>query len=157
MALSNQDKERIEALATGNTEPKDGFEKHFVRACSGKGKACTDREREWLAFWRDTQGEQGVSRPGSAAELTDSRRTRELEAMGITRASVRRAERREARRRAQENTGFFASGRQRFAEPLFHKASCGWVAHLDRKRAIRFRTRDEAIESGYRPCRACKP
>ena len=43
---------------------------------------------------------------------------------------------------------------QRF---VFHRPECEWAKKIKRENLIRFETREEALDSGYSPCRACKP
>ena len=40
---------------------------------------------------------------------------------------------------------------------VFHYFSCSYVATITPKNLIRFKTREEAIASGRRPCKKCKP
>jgi len=40
---------------------------------------------------------------------------------------------------------------------VFHKPSCRWAKKISRSNLIVFKTRDEAIKSGRRPCKVCKP
>jgi len=40
---------------------------------------------------------------------------------------------------------------------VFHYFSCSYVATITPGNLIRFKTREEAIDSGRRPCKICKP
>lgn len=51
----------------------------------------------------------------------------------------------------QEEEGFVASTRSE----VFHRASCGYVKRI--KNMVWFKTRIEAIGSGRRPCKVCRP
>jgi hypothetical protein len=39
----------------------------------------------------------------------------------------------------------------------FHKVSCKWAQKISADNLQTFKTRDEAIAAGHRPCRVCKP
>ncbi len=39
----------------------------------------------------------------------------------------------------------------------FHYAKCHYVAKMNPKNKVYFNTRQEAINSGYVPCKVCKP
>jgi micrococcal nuclease len=43
---------------------------------------------------------------------------------------------------------------QRF---VFHRPDCRSAKRIKKENSIRFETRDEALDSGYSPCRNCKP
>jgi len=40
---------------------------------------------------------------------------------------------------------------------VFHKDTCGWVGHIHKAHIIQFPSRDHAVESGFEPCRYCRP
>ena len=40
---------------------------------------------------------------------------------------------------------------------VFHYPSCEMAQKINPRNLIRFRTREEAIRSGRRPCRVCRP
>ncbi|UCB53226.1 MAG: thermonuclease family protein [Candidatus Zixiibacteriota bacterium] len=40
---------------------------------------------------------------------------------------------------------------------VFHRPECGSAKKIKRENLMRFETRDEALDSGYSPCRNCKP
>jgi micrococcal nuclease len=40
---------------------------------------------------------------------------------------------------------------------VFHRPDCKWVKKISPKNLIGFKTREEAIRSGRRPCKTCKP
>ena len=40
---------------------------------------------------------------------------------------------------------------------VFHKPTCRWVKKIYESNLIGFKTRDEAVKSGRRPCKVCKP
>lgn len=40
---------------------------------------------------------------------------------------------------------------------IFHYADCKWVGKMSFENQILFNSRDEAINSGYRPCKKCSP
>jgi endonuclease/exonuclease/phosphatase family metal-dependent hydrolase len=40
---------------------------------------------------------------------------------------------------------------------VFHKAGCKSAAKISAKNLVRFKTREEAIQAGKRPCKECKP
>lgn len=40
---------------------------------------------------------------------------------------------------------------------VFHKAGCRWAKRIAPKNLVRYRSRDEAIKAGKRPCKMCKP
>ena len=56
MNLSPKDAKHVRALAEGTTSPGTGMEKHFVQVISGKARACSPKEREWLEYWQSTKG-----------------------------------------------------------------------------------------------------
>jgi len=39
----------------------------------------------------------------------------------------------------------------------FHTLSCEWSKKISKNNIIYFKTRDEAIKAGYKPCRSCNP
>jgi micrococcal nuclease len=50
---------------------------------------------------------------------------------------------------------YLASGKsERF---VFHRPDCQWATRIKEENLIRFSTRDEVLDSGYSPCRTCKP
>lgn len=40
---------------------------------------------------------------------------------------------------------------------IFHFSGCRYVAQMNPGNKVYFDSRDEAIESGYRPCKVCRP
>ena len=56
--------------------------------------------------------------------------------------------------------GWYPAGTKYFAsdqgEP-FHDASCDWIHRIADKHVETFKTYDEAVRSGHRPCRLCNP
>ena len=40
---------------------------------------------------------------------------------------------------------------------VFHKDTCGWVGHIHKAHINQFPSREHAVESGYMPCRYCRP
>lgn len=44
----------------------------------------------------------------------------------------------------------------RLREP-FHKPTCRWAKKINAENLIGFKTRQEALDSGRRPCKVCKP
>jgi micrococcal nuclease len=40
---------------------------------------------------------------------------------------------------------------------VFHRPDCPWAERIKTDNLIWFKTRDEALDSGYSPCRTCKP
>ena len=58
-----------------------------------------------------------------------------------------------ADREATEEEGYVASKNS----TVFHRPSCKWVERIKEENRIRFTTREEAIEKGYRPCKVCEP
>ena len=63
--LSEQEKQRVINLATGQIQPGPGMEKHFLQVVNGVGMACTAKEKEWIAFYRayreSGKGKDGVT------------------------------------------------------------------------------------------------
>lgn len=50
---------------------------------------------------------------------------------------------------------YLASGKsERF---VFHRPGCNWAVRIKKENIVRFSTREEALDSGYSPCRTCKP
>jgi micrococcal nuclease len=50
---------------------------------------------------------------------------------------------------------YLASGKsERF---VFHRPDCNWAARIKKENIVRFANREEALDSGYSPCRTCKP
>jgi len=39
----------------------------------------------------------------------------------------------------------------------FHKPTCTWAKKIAAKNLESFKTRDQAIKAGHRPCKVCKP
>ena len=95
-----------------------------------------------------------VGKPATAIDLEDifvyaeSFRCKECGAKGVTfRTETKR----------EKQIIYVASGRQAMADPVFHKNTCGWVAHTDDAALLTFSTRQSAIIGGFRPCNYCKP
>jgi len=40
---------------------------------------------------------------------------------------------------------------------VFHRPDCRWAAKIAPQNLVRFRTREEALKAGYRPCKVCRP
>lgn len=40
---------------------------------------------------------------------------------------------------------------------IFHRADCRWAQKISPQNRVEFRSRGEALEAGYRPCRVCRP
>jgi len=40
---------------------------------------------------------------------------------------------------------------------VFHRPDCQWAARIKKENQVRFDTREAALDSGYSPCRSCKP
>jgi micrococcal nuclease len=40
---------------------------------------------------------------------------------------------------------------------IFHRPDCQWATRIKKENLIRFDTREAALDSGYSPCRSCKP
>jgi micrococcal nuclease len=38
---------------------------------------------------------------------------------------------------------------------LFHLSTCKWAEHIPRKDLVKFASREEALNAGYRPCDQC--
>ena len=52
----------------------------------------------------------------------------------------------------QTQTAYVASASR---EP-FHKPTCAWAKKIAAKNLESFKTRDQAIKAGHRPCKVCK-
>ena len=62
----------------------------------------------------------------------------------------------EATRGADQKAPAYSYVASRSREP-FHKPSCKWAEKISDKNLQTFKTRDEAIKAGHRPCKVCKP
>jgi micrococcal nuclease len=40
---------------------------------------------------------------------------------------------------------------------IFHRPDCEWARRIKEENRVRFETREAALDSGYSPCRSCKP
>lgn len=40
---------------------------------------------------------------------------------------------------------------------IFHRPDCEWAGRIKEENLVRFETREAALDSGYSPCRSCKP
>ena len=40
---------------------------------------------------------------------------------------------------------------------VFHRADCRWAQNIAEHNRVRYRTREEALQDGKRPCKSCKP
>lgn len=49
--------------------------------------------------------------------------------------------------------GFIASK----TSDVFHKFDCRWAQNISAENLVRYRTRDEAVKAGKRPCKFCSP
>ena len=58
-----------------------------------------------------------------------------------------------ARAAEQKQPAYVASVNR---EP-FHKPSCEWAQKIAAKNREGFKTREDAIKAGHRPCKVCKP
>jgi hypothetical protein len=58
-----------------------------------------------------------------------------------------------ARAAEQKQPAYVASSK---SEP-FHKPSCEWAKKISPKNLEKYKSRDEAIKAGHRPCKVCKP
>lgn len=39
----------------------------------------------------------------------------------------------------------------------FHSPDCKWIREIDPKKLLRFDSRNEAVATGRRPCKTCRP
>ncbi len=53
----------------------------------------------------------------------------------------------------QVKAGYVASA---IREP-FHRPECKWAQRISRENLQTFKTREEAINAGHKPCKVCKP
>ena len=60
----------------------------------------------------------------------------------------------EAARAAEQKQPAYVASAVR--EP-FHKPSCEWAQKISAKNRETFKTREEAIKAGHRPCKVCRP
>lgn len=65
MALTEIEKKHVIRLAEGTIQPETGMEKHFVNVCQGQGKACTPKEKEWFAYWKEYSSEMSPPKNSS--------------------------------------------------------------------------------------------
>ena len=54
----------------------------------------------------------------------------------------------------QEDEGVYFGNKQ---SPIFHLPECRWVQKMSSKDIVLFKTRQEALNQGYVPCKVCKP
>jgi hypothetical protein len=54
-----------------------------------------------------------------------------------------------------ENVIYVASNNSK--DSKFHRSSCGWMKNVPLDREIKFKSRDDAIKTGFIPCSSCKP
>ncbi len=40
---------------------------------------------------------------------------------------------------------------------VFHKPNCKWAKKIKEKNLVGFKSREDAVNSGKRPCKVCKP
>ena len=40
---------------------------------------------------------------------------------------------------------------------VFHQPNCKWAKKISPRNLVGFKTREDAIKSGHRPCKMCKP
>lgn len=40
---------------------------------------------------------------------------------------------------------------------VFHRADCRWAQNISPDKLVRYKNREEAVQSGKRPCKSCKP
>ena len=62
----------------------------------------------------------------------------------------------EAARAADQKAPAYSYVASRSREP-FHKPTCRYAEKIADKNLQTFKTRDEAIKAGHRPCKVCKP
>lgn len=77
--MNETERRRVAMLARGEAEPRDGFERHFVRVVLGDARPALPREREWLKYWHSISSDSaGNSAHGDvpAAVATASTRRR---------------------------------------------------------------------------------
>jgi methylphosphotriester-DNA--protein-cysteine methyltransferase len=53
---------------------------------------------------------------------------------------------------AERNGGQTAAQRE-----VFHRPDCEWAKKINPQNLVGFKTREDAIKSGKRPCKVCKP
>jgi len=51
------------------------------------------------------------------------------------------------------DAGFIASK----TSDVFHRSDCRWAQNISTENLVRYRTRDEAVRAGKRPCKFCNP
>jgi len=54
-----------------------------------------------------------------------------------------------------DNTIYVASNSSK--DSKFHRSSCGWMNNVPLDSEIRFKSREDAIKTGFTPCASCKP
>jgi methylphosphotriester-DNA--protein-cysteine methyltransferase len=62
-------------------------------------------------------------------------------------------------KKAKPETAAPASGSyvaSKTAEP-FHLPSCKWVQKISKDNIVYYKTKEDAIKDGHRPCKVCKP
>ncbi|MDN5363982.1 MAG: micrococcal nuclease [Eubacteriales bacterium] len=40
---------------------------------------------------------------------------------------------------------------------IFHRPDCQWAQKIALRNRVEFKSREEALEAGYRPCNVCSP
>jgi methylphosphotriester-DNA--protein-cysteine methyltransferase len=40
---------------------------------------------------------------------------------------------------------------------IFHKPDCRWAQNISKRNLVTYKTREEAIKAGKRPCKTCNP
>lgn len=43
------------------------------------------------------------------------------------------------------------------AQSIFHRSTCGWMRNVPLNSVIQFSNREDAIKTGFKPCKSCRP
>ena len=70
--LSDAERNLIIGLGSGQLQPSDGMQRHFVRVCRGDARPATRTEREWYANWLDLSKTSDLRSLGTADEKSKS-------------------------------------------------------------------------------------
>lgn len=68
MPLSDAERDLIIGLGSGQLQPSDGMQRHFVRVCRGDARPVTPTERQWYANWLDLSQKTCLRSSGTSEE-----------------------------------------------------------------------------------------
>jgi hypothetical protein len=145
----------------GTLQSPDPRVQHFVRVCRGQEAAAHWYEHLWLKYRAEVTrgGDPDLDLSAFRRAVCERPRTCGRCTHRIEHGSPVLIHAKTGimihRRCPDSSTWFYASSISEREDFVFHRASCTWVAHM--RNPMVFKTREEAVRVGYRPCAYCRP